>query len=83
VEGVQAGRPGTQSVLDRLAASGLGPEQALAHVQRQVDQQAFTMAVTDVFLLSSTLFIGLIGLVWLTRPRPPAARAAAPVAVAD
>ena len=82
-EGVQAARPGTQPMLDRLAASGLSPEQALAHVQRQIDQQAFTMAVTDVFLLSSTLFIGLIGLVWLTRPKPPAPRAAAPVAVAD
>jgi MFS transporter, DHA2 family, multidrug resistance protein len=78
VESVHAGSPGTTQMLDRLAAAGLTQEQALANIQRQIDQQAYTMAVTDIFLLSSALFIGLIGVAWMTRPRPkPAVPAAA------
>ena len=34
-----------------------------------LDQQAYTMAVTDVFWLSSALFVALIGVVWLTKPK--------------
>jgi DHA2 family multidrug resistance protein len=33
--------------------AGLSPEQALATINRLIDQQAYTMAVTDLFLLSS------------------------------
>jgi DHA2 family multidrug resistance protein len=53
-----------------LAASGLSKEQAMASVNRIIDQQAYTMAVTDVFYLSSLLFFVLIGVVWLARPKP-------------
>jgi MFS transporter, DHA2 family, multidrug resistance protein len=61
-------------VLGQLGAAGLSPEQASATVSRMIDQQAYTMAVTDVFFLSSVLFVLLVALVWLTRPK----RAAAP-----
>lgn len=77
VEAVHAGHPATVQALDRLAAAGLTPAQAQATVARQIDQQAWTMAVTDLFLLSSALFLALILLVWWTRPveQWPAARA--------
>ena len=55
--------------LSNLGATGYSPDQALATVNRLVDQQAYTMAATDLFYLSSALFILLIGLVWLTRPK--------------
>ena len=55
--------------LNQLAASGFTPQQALANVNRMVDQQAYTMAVTDIFYLSAVLFFVLIGLVWLARPK--------------
>ena len=51
-----------------------------ALVERQLQQQAYTMAVTDLFLLSSALFVALIALVWLSE-RPP--RLAGPGAKAD
>jgi len=35
------------------------------------------MAVTDVFWLSAILFLGLIGLVWLTKPKMAPGAAAA------
>jgi MFS transporter, DHA2 family, multidrug resistance protein len=56
--------------LAQLQASGMSAEQALASINRIADQQAYTMAVTDVFYLSSMLFFVLIGLVWMARPRP-------------
>ena len=48
----------------------------MAFVNRLIDQQAYTMAATDLFYLSAMLFLGLISLVWLTRPQHGAASAA-------
>ena len=47
----------------------MSPEQAAAKLSRLLNQQAYTMAVTDVVRLSSLLFVALIGLVWLTEPK--------------
>jgi DHA2 family multidrug resistance protein len=80
VEALQAGRGGAQPALDTLGSLGLGAEQALATVERQLQQQAFTMAVTDLFLLSSVIYLLLVPLLWWARP---VQRVAAPPAVAD
>jgi DHA2 family multidrug resistance protein len=53
-----------------LQAQGFSADQALALVNRSIDQQAFTMAATDVFYLSSWLFVALIALVWISAPSP-------------
>jgi MFS transporter, DHA2 family, multidrug resistance protein len=71
-ESVNAGSPATQSVLSGLQASGLSAEQALAQINRLVDQQAFMLAADDIFYLSALLFIALIPLVWLSHPQPAA-----------
>jgi DHA2 family multidrug resistance protein len=52
-----------------LEAAGYSHGQALAMVNRIIDQQAFTMAATDLFYLSSVLFLALIVLVWMSGPR--------------
>ena len=57
----------TQTLAD-LQRSGHSREQALAQVNGMIDQQAFTLAVTDLFWLSSMLFVALIMLVWLSSP---------------
>jgi DHA2 family multidrug resistance protein len=69
VESVNAGNLAAQGALSGLAASGLSPEQALAQVNRLVDQQAFTMAATDLFWASALFFLVLIPLVWLSHPQ--------------
>jgi len=71
-ESVHAGSPAAQAALSGLTAGGLTPEQALAQVNRLADQQAFTMAATDLFWLSALLFLLLIPLVWLARPQASA-----------
>jgi DHA2 family multidrug resistance protein len=68
-EAVNPANNAAQSALSGLAAGGLSPDQALAQVNRLVDQQAFTMAATDLFWLSAALFLALIPLVWLSHPQ--------------
>ncbi len=43
-------------------------EQALAQVERLVNQQAFMLAANDIFYASAVLFLLLIPLVWLAHP---------------
>jgi len=68
-ETVNIGSPAAQAALSGLAASGLTPEQALAQVNRLVDQQAFMLAANDIFWISALLFLALIPLVWMTHPQ--------------
>lgn len=74
VEQVHRGNGAAMQVLGQLEAAGMSPEQAGATINRMIDQQAYTMAATDLFRLSSLLFVVLIVAIWMTRPR----RAAAP-----
>lgn len=75
-EGIHLGSSATATTLAQLQAAGFSAEQAAATVTRLIDQQAYTMAATDLFHLSSLLFVALIGMVWLTsRPRRGAAAA--------
>jgi DHA2 family multidrug resistance protein len=51
-----------------MSAGGFSPEQVMAQISRLIDQQAYTRAADDVFLVSAALFIVLIAMVWLTKP---------------
>ncbi|MEO6033173.1 MAG: DHA2 family efflux MFS transporter permease subunit [Burkholderiaceae bacterium] len=68
-ESINRGNETAVQVLNQLQAGGFSREQALASVNRMIEQQAYTMAVTDVFYLSSVLFFVMIVLVWLARPK--------------
>ncbi len=65
---VNSSNTGAIAATAQLAAAGQSPEQAAATLGRLLDQQAYTMAATDVFWLPSVLFLALIGVVWLTKP---------------
>ena len=60
--------PAAVQALADLQHAGRSREQALALMNRMIDQQAFTMAATDLFWLSSLLFVALIALVWVSAP---------------
>jgi DHA2 family multidrug resistance protein len=75
-ERLAKGDPVTTGWLDRLTGAGLSPEQAMAQVNRLIDQQAYTRAADDIFLGSSFLFLALIVMIWFTaRPKGAAADA--------
>jgi DHA2 family multidrug resistance protein len=62
--------------LDGLTRLGLSPDQALAQVNRLVDQQSYMLAANDVFFASALIFMALIPFVWLSRPKQGGAAAA-------
>jgi DHA2 family multidrug resistance protein len=66
-EYVNAGSGAAQSTLSGLAAGGMTPPQALAVVDRLVNQQAYMLAANDIFYASSIIFLAMIPLVFLTR----------------
>jgi DHA2 family multidrug resistance protein len=68
-ESINQSSQGAASALNGLAAAGLNPEQALAQVNRLVDQQAFMLSSSELFYISALLFLTMIPLVWLTRPQ--------------
>ena len=68
-EAINRGNNTAMQTLNQLVASGLSNEQAMANINRSIDQQAYTMAVTDVFYLSALLFFALVAVVWLARPK--------------
>jgi MFS transporter, DHA2 family, multidrug resistance protein len=66
-EAISPGSSAAQATLSGLESAGLTAQQALAQVNRLIDQQAFTLAANDIFYLSAALFLVLIPLVWVTR----------------
>lgn len=66
-ESVNPGSVAVQGALSGLASAGLSPEQALATINRLVDQQAYMLAASDVFYVSALIFLALIPVVFLTR----------------
>lgn len=75
-ESIHLGNSAATSALAGLQASGLSYEQALASLNRLIDQQAYMLAANDVFLASAAIFVLLVPLVWLARPQRAGAAAA-------
>ena len=70
-EGLVQGQGVFAQTLQGLQAAGMSQQQALAQINRMIDQQAYTRAADDIFLASAGIFLLLIGSVWLThRPQP-------------
>ncbi len=61
--------PGAMDGINALMSSGMSFDQAAAQISRLIDQQAFTRAADDVYLISSVLFLLLIPIVWLAKPK--------------
>jgi DHA2 family multidrug resistance protein len=72
--------PAFADAVTRLSTRGFTLDQALAQVERAINQQAFTMAADDVFYGSALLFLALIAVVWFARPQPADGAAGEPVA---
>ncbi|MRD47887.1 DHA2 family efflux MFS transporter permease subunit [Caenimonas koreensis] len=75
-EMINPGSIAAQSTIAGLTSSGLTNEQALAQINRIVDQQSFMLAANDIFYMSAVLFLLLIPFVWLTHPQKSSAGAA-------
>jgi len=65
---IYAGSPVASPVIQGMQAQGFSYEQALGVINRLIDQQAYTLAVDDMFRLSAWLFLAMIALVWFIKP---------------
>ena len=68
-EAINLGSAAAVTTLSGLQTTGMNAQQALAYVNRLVDQQAYMLAADDLFYASALLFLALIPLVWMARPR--------------
>jgi DHA2 family multidrug resistance protein len=60
--------PAFGQAVQGMEAQGLSQQGAWAVIERTLSVQASTLGATDIFWVSSVLFLALIGLVWMTRP---------------
>ncbi len=70
---IYQGNPAADAALHLAQGLGLAHQQALGLLDGLIQQQAYTIAVDEMFRLSAWLFLGLIVLVWLVRPTHGAA----------
>lgn len=63
------GAPAFDSAMNGLQHKGFSTEQSLSLIDHLIQQQAFTMSAVDIFYASAVLFLFLIGLVWIARPK--------------
>jgi DHA2 family multidrug resistance protein len=75
-ESIHQGNFAATQVLGAMSNAGMTAEQALAQVNRLLDQQAYMLAANDVFYASALIFLLLIPVVWLARPKPAVAASA-------
>jgi DHA2 family multidrug resistance protein len=68
-EGLNSGNTAAANALSQLGNAGFGDSSAMALINRLTDQQAYTVAATDLFYLSAILFLAMIVLVWVTQPK--------------
>lgn len=69
VESINAGSNTAMQTISGLGNSGLGSEQVLSQINRLVDQQSFMLSTSELFFASAMIFLLLIPLVWLTKPK--------------
>ena len=74
-ERVNLSDPATVSWMEQAQSLGLSMPQAWASLSRLIDQQAQTLAVTEVFLGAALIFLGLIAMLWTLRWGPMPSRA--------
>jgi MFS transporter, DHA2 family, multidrug resistance protein len=67
-EGINNANTAATATMSQLGASGYDPSQAMATINRMIDQQAYTLAVNDLFFISGVLFVALLVLIWATQP---------------
>jgi DHA2 family multidrug resistance protein len=58
----------TSQFLQGYSNLGLDPQQSAAMLDRMVNAQAATMALTDYFSITCLLLLSLIALIWVARP---------------
>jgi DHA2 family multidrug resistance protein len=68
-EVARPGEPAFDHVMNGLQHLGLTQQQGAGLIDGLINQQAYTLSATDFFYASALLFLVLISLIWLARPK--------------
>jgi len=63
------GEPAFDAAMAGLQSKGLDPQHSAAVIDSLISQQAFTLSAVDIFYASGVLFLLMIALVWITKPK--------------
>ncbi|WP_368642748.1 DHA2 family efflux MFS transporter permease subunit [Castellaniella ginsengisoli] len=66
------GEPAFDHLMGGLQSLGVDPQRGAGMLDGVINQQAYTMSATDIFYASALIFLVLIGLIWLARPKSAA-----------
>jgi len=78
VEQINDYSPQAVDTLQKLHAQGLSDLQSYQYLTRLVTNQAYMLSTNDLFWIVGCIFIGLMGIIWFTKP-PFASMKKAPV----
>ena len=68
-ESIVPGAPATQDYLTKLQNLGFSTGSAHAQMEQLLTSQAYMMAANDFYNLCGAVFIVMIALVWMTKPK--------------
>ncbi|MGB6155143.1 MAG: DHA2 family efflux MFS transporter permease subunit, partial [Castellaniella sp.] len=68
-EVARPGEPAFDHIMNGLNNMGIDTQHGAALLDQVINQQAYTMSATDFFYISTFIFLLLIGLIWLARPK--------------
>jgi DHA2 family multidrug resistance protein len=68
-ESIVGGSAATQDYLNQLSALGINGSLAHAQMEQELTSQAYMMAANDFYYLCAIVFVLLIGMVWMTKPK--------------
>ncbi|MGB6241854.1 MAG: DHA2 family efflux MFS transporter permease subunit [Castellaniella sp.] len=68
-EAARPGEPAFDHIMGGMQNLGIDQLHGAALLDRIINQQAYTMSATDFFYASAFIFLILIGLIWLARPK--------------
>ena len=68
VENVNASSPAASHAFSSLRALGLHDTSTIALLDRMVSGQSYLLAINDIYLLSTWIFLSLMLFVWMARP---------------
>ncbi|WP_322994643.1 DHA2 family efflux MFS transporter permease subunit [Castellaniella sp.] len=68
-EVARPGEPAFDHIMGNMQNLGIDPQKGAALLDQVINQQAYTMSATDFFFASAIIFLVLIGLIWLARPK--------------
>ncbi len=68
MENIQTYNPQATDYLNRLHQLGMSDDVAYAYLERMITTQSYTLATDRILIISATLMLSLITLVWWARP---------------